>query len=51
MDKKVVKGILTDGDARRSLRYNFKLDNLKKIMTLILFLFLKIQQPQKLYQL
>ncbi len=32
MDKKVVKGILTDGDARRSLRFNFKLDNLRKIM-------------------
>ena len=33
MKKKLVAGILTDGDARRSLRYNFKSQNLKKIMT------------------
>ena len=33
MKKNVVAGILTDGDARRSLRYNFKSQNLTKIMT------------------
>ena len=33
MKKKVVAGILTDGDARRSLRYNLKFQSLKKIMT------------------
>ena len=32
MDKKRVKGILTDGDARRSLRFNLKKENLKKFM-------------------
>ena len=32
MKKNVVAGILTDGDARRSLRYNLKAQNLKKIM-------------------
>ena len=32
MKKSVVEGILTDGDARRSLRYNFKSQNLKNIM-------------------
>ena len=32
MSKNRVEGILTDGDARRSLRYNFKSQNLKKIM-------------------
>ena len=30
--KNRVEGILTDGDARRSLRYNLKSQNLKKIM-------------------
>ena len=33
MKKNIVAGILTDGDARRSLRYNLKTQNLKKIMT------------------
>ena len=33
MKKKLVAGILTDGDARRSLRYNSKSQNLKKFMT------------------
>ena len=33
MKKNVVAGILTDGDARRSLRYNSKSQELKKIMT------------------
>ena len=33
MKKKLVAGILTDGDARRSLRYNLKSQNLKRIMT------------------
>tara|TARA_A100001015_G_scaffold281105_1_gene344045 strand:+ start:307 stop:1284 length:978 start_codon:yes stop_codon:yes gene_type:complete len=33
MKKNVVAGILTDGDARRSLRYNLKSQNIKKIMT------------------
>ena len=33
MKKNIVAGILTDGDARRSLRYNIKFHNLKKIMT------------------
>ena len=33
MKKNVVAGILTDGDARRSLRYNLKSQNLTKIMT------------------
>ena len=32
MRNKIVEGILTDGDARRSLRYNLKPDNLRKIM-------------------
>ena len=32
MSKNRVEGILTDGDARRSLRYNLKYKNLKKIM-------------------
>ena len=32
MDKKKVKGILTDGDARRSLRYNLKKESLKTYM-------------------
>ena len=32
MKNNVVQGILTDGDARRSLRYNLKSQNLKKIM-------------------
>ena len=32
MKKNVVAGILTDGDARRSLRYNLKSPDLKKIM-------------------
>lgn len=32
MNKNTVQGILTDGDARRSLRYNLKSQNLKKIM-------------------
>ena len=32
MNKNRVEGILTDGDARRSLRHNFKHQNLKKIM-------------------
>ena len=32
MKNNIVQGILTDGDARRSLRYNFKSQNLKKIM-------------------
>ena len=31
-NKKVVKGILTDGDARRSLRFNSKSQSLKKMM-------------------
>ena len=34
MDKKRVAGILTDGDARRSLRFNLKKENLKKFMNL-----------------
>ena len=33
MKKNSVAGVLTDGDARRSLRYNFKSQNLNKIMT------------------
>ena len=33
MKKNIVAGILTDGDARRSLRYNSKSQELKKIMT------------------
>ena len=33
MKKNIVVGILTDGDARRSLRYNFMSQNLTKIMT------------------
>ena len=33
MKKNIVEGILTDGDARRSLRYNLRTQNLKKIMT------------------
>ena len=33
MKKNIVEGILTDGDARRSLRYNLRTRNLKKIMT------------------
>ena len=33
MKNNVVAGILTDGDARRSLRYNLKSQNIKKIMT------------------
>ena len=33
MKKNVVAGILTDGDARRSLRYNIKSQNLENIMT------------------
>ncbi len=32
MDKKIVKGILTDGDTRRSLRQNPKSGNIKKYM-------------------
>ncbi len=32
MKKNIVEGILTDGDARRSFRYNLKSQNLKKIM-------------------
>ncbi len=32
IDKKQVKGILTDGDARRSLRFGLKNENLKKYM-------------------
>ncbi len=32
MKKNMVEGILTDGDARRSLRYNLKSQNIKKIM-------------------
>ena len=31
MKKNIVAGILTDGDARRSLRYNLKSQNLKKL--------------------
>ena len=33
MRKNIVEGVLTDGDARRSLRYNLKSQKLKKIMT------------------
>ena len=33
MKKNNVAGILTDGDARRSLRYNLKISKFKKIMT------------------
>ena len=33
MKKNIVAGILTDGDARRSLRYNLMSQNLTKIMT------------------
>ncbi len=33
MKKNIVAGILTDGDARRSLRYNLKSQSLTKIMT------------------
>ena len=33
MKKNIVAGIVTDGDARRSLRYNLKSQNLNKIMT------------------
>ena len=33
MQNNIVAGILTDGDARRSLRYNLKSQNIKKIMT------------------
>ena len=47
MKKNIVAGILTDGDARRSLRYNLKSQNLTKIMTPNPFLFQKILQPQK----
>ena len=32
MEKKIVKGIITDGDTRRSLRFNNKNQNLKKLM-------------------
>ena len=32
MNKKIVKGILTDGDTRRSLRQNQKSENVKKYM-------------------
>ena len=32
MEKKIVKGIITDGDARRSLRFNYKTQALKKLM-------------------
>ena len=32
MKKKIVEGILTDGDARRSLRHNLKFKSLKNIM-------------------
>ena len=32
MEKKVVKGIITDGDTRRSLRFSNKNQNLKKLM-------------------
>ena len=31
-NKKIIKGILTDGDARRSLRFNSKTQNLKNMM-------------------
>ena len=33
MDKNQVKGILTDGDARRGIKYYSKDDHLKKFMT------------------
>jgi len=33
MEKNIVKGILTDGDARRGIKYYSKDDHLKKIMT------------------
>ena len=33
MKKNIVAGILTDGDARRSLRYNLKSQDVEKIMT------------------
>ena len=33
MEKDNVKGILTDGDARRGIKYYSKNDNLKKFMT------------------
>ena len=32
MDNKIVKGILTDGDARRSLRQNKKIENIRSHM-------------------
>lgn len=32
MEKKIVKGIITDGDARRSLRFNYKTQTLKQLM-------------------
>ena len=32
MEKKIVKGIITDGDARRSLRFNYKTQALKQLM-------------------
>ena len=32
MEKKIVKGIITDGDTRRSLRFNYKTQALKKLM-------------------
>ena len=34
MEKNQVKGILTDGDARRGIKYYSKNDNLKKFMSL-----------------
>ena len=34
MEKKQIKGILTDGDARRGIKYYSKDDNLKRFMTL-----------------
>jgi len=34
MEKKQIKGILTDGDARRGIKYYSKDDNLKKFITL-----------------
>jgi arabinose-5-phosphate isomerase len=33
MEKNQVKGILTDGDARRGIKYYSKTDHLKKFMT------------------
>ncbi len=32
MEKKIIKGILTDGDARRSLRFSSEPQNLKKVL-------------------